>query len=612
MTPSEELLSAYLDDELDGPERADVERRLATDPSWQETLEKLREVRAWMHELPAIVPSKPKSIVEMLATQKYEPSDIVIQSASAPQFNAGPSSKRWMMSLAAASAVLLVTTLWWISRDPNSMIALSPAPTSPAPGVGAPAAGAPTSGAPAKRQLNPQVTADENMADDFGTSAPLPMSKSVAKAAVTTGDASDAGDASGSASGSAVDHDLVRPAEMAVGSALAEESNRRLGREKSAAADGPGGMGGLGGRVLGQPGDEPAMAAVALPDPGPANEPASSAPAGAAAAMPVPAPAAIESIAGGGNAGGGSGGSAVQTDNIPFGAPAMRGSGKPGGNAAGGMALEGEPVADNGASLALGDLGSRGAGDLRDGSLAFKSEQPLAITRILSESPVPRFDFFSLTPYASSSATLAETFALSEKDANDQNKKSPEAGVPEAGVPESAATTIFGDVVHLRVPSEAFADLQQAIVDGSIAMRDVAINNEVAPAAELLGRRRSLPGNESASEKETTGALPTEQAVAAKPIWLLEVSAESYENLRKRWSDRGFDISEILDEEKLGLKLIPTSEEIRGLTLKRSDSSDGAGGSLGERPEAKQTPRGGATEAGEVPSKSIFILLQGR
>lgn len=609
MTTSEELLSAYLDDELDGPERADVERRLATDPSWQETLEKLREVRAWMHELPAIVPSKPKSIVEMLATQKYEPSDIVIQSASAPQFNAGPSSRRWMMSLAAASAVLLVTTLWWISRDPNNMIALSPAPTSPAPGVGAPAAGAPTSGTPTKRQVNPQVTADENMADDFGTNAPLPMSKSEAKAAVTTGDASGAGDASGSAPDSAVDHDLVRPTEMIVGSALAEESNPKLGRE----TNGAGGMGGLGGRVMEQPGNEPAMAAVALPDPGPENEPPNSASAGVAAAMPAPAPAAIESIAGGGNAAGsGRGAAAVQTDTMPFGAPGMRGSGKPGGNAAGGMAVGGEPVAESGASLALGDLRGRGTGDMRDGSLAFKSEQSLAITRILSESPVPRFDFFSLTPYASSSATPAETFSLSEGDANDRNKKNAEAGVPEAGLPESDASTIFDDVVHLRVPSEAFADLQQAIVDGSIAIRDVTINKEVAPAAEVLGRSRSLPGNENASEKETPDALSTEQAIAVKPIWLLEVSTESYENLRKRWSDRGFDVSEILDEEKLGLKLVPKSEETRALTLNRSDSSDGAGGSLGEQSEANQTPRNGATKAGEVPSKSIFILLQGR
>ena len=532
------------------------------------------------------------------------------------------------MSLAAASAVLLVTTLWWISRDPNNMIALSPAPTGPAP-----TSPAPKSETSANRKMNSQVTTDENVGSDFGTSAPLPMSKSIAKAAVANGDASEAGSASeagvtsGSDADSTVASDFVSPTEMVVGSALAEEPNRRLGRERSSADNGADGLGGLGGRVMEQPEDERAMAAAALPDPGPASEPVNSAPAGAAAAMPAPAPAAIESIAGGGNAGGGSGAPALQPGNTPFGAPGRTRGGKPGGNAAGDMPLEGEPVADSAAPVALGDPAGRDSGDLRAQALAFDLAEPLPITRMLSESPVPQLDFYSITPYAASSATLSESFSLSEKSAKDQNKKSadiglpeaglPEVGLPEAGLPEAdgteaAATTIIGDVVHLRVPSEAFADLLQAIADGSIAMRDVTLNNEVPSTAEVLGRSLNLPGSGSAAEKESTGALTTEETGTAKPIWLLEVSADSYENLRKRWSDRGFDISEILDEEKLGLKLVPKNEEIRGLTLDRSNPNAGLRGSLGERPEAKQTPQDGATEAGAVPSKSIFILLQGR
>jgi anti-sigma factor RsiW len=49
---SEDLLSAYLDDELDGPTRRAIEGRLAIDPDWAALLAELAEVRAAVRSLP--------------------------------------------------------------------------------------------------------------------------------------------------------------------------------------------------------------------------------------------------------------------------------------------------------------------------------------------------------------------------------------------------------------------------------------------------------------------------------------------------------------------------------------------------------------------------------
>ena len=50
--PNDELLSAYLDDELSPADRARVEERLATDSDYATTLEGLRNVRERLRALP--------------------------------------------------------------------------------------------------------------------------------------------------------------------------------------------------------------------------------------------------------------------------------------------------------------------------------------------------------------------------------------------------------------------------------------------------------------------------------------------------------------------------------------------------------------------------------
>ncbi len=53
-----ELLSAYLDDQLEGPTRSDLERRLADDPRLRSELEELRSTTVLLHELPTLTPPR--------------------------------------------------------------------------------------------------------------------------------------------------------------------------------------------------------------------------------------------------------------------------------------------------------------------------------------------------------------------------------------------------------------------------------------------------------------------------------------------------------------------------------------------------------------------------
>ncbi|WP_129627303.1 hypothetical protein [Candidatus Oscillochloris fontis] len=53
-----ELLSAYLDGQLEGPTRSDLERRLADDPRLRSELEELRSTTALLRELPTRTPPR--------------------------------------------------------------------------------------------------------------------------------------------------------------------------------------------------------------------------------------------------------------------------------------------------------------------------------------------------------------------------------------------------------------------------------------------------------------------------------------------------------------------------------------------------------------------------
>ena len=59
MTDPDELLSAYLDDELDAAERAQVEAYLARSADGRAQLDGLAEIRTALHDLPMLTPPRP-------------------------------------------------------------------------------------------------------------------------------------------------------------------------------------------------------------------------------------------------------------------------------------------------------------------------------------------------------------------------------------------------------------------------------------------------------------------------------------------------------------------------------------------------------------------------
>ena len=108
--PSEDLLSAYLDDELDAADRALVERRLEESAEWRTVLDELGETRSLLRGLP-VRDAPPGFIDELLA------SDGPV--ADAPSTVAAPvpidAKKRrrnriagWVAGGAAAAAIVAV------------------------------------------------------------------------------------------------------------------------------------------------------------------------------------------------------------------------------------------------------------------------------------------------------------------------------------------------------------------------------------------------------------------------------------------------------------------------------------------------------------------------
>ena len=104
---SEDLLSAYLDDELDAGARADVEARLAASSEWQEILDEVRETRDGLRGLPAL-DGPPEFWARVLADDALqgdaEP-DQVIDLASERRRRRMP---RWGIAVAGAAAAAVV------------------------------------------------------------------------------------------------------------------------------------------------------------------------------------------------------------------------------------------------------------------------------------------------------------------------------------------------------------------------------------------------------------------------------------------------------------------------------------------------------------------------
>ena len=98
MTGPDDLLSAFLDDELEPAERAEVEAYLARSPDARAQLDGLAEIRSALHDLPALDPPRPL--------------------ATAPVRRA-PRSRRVVPALVAALVVLL-GGLVLLGRDDES------------------------------------------------------------------------------------------------------------------------------------------------------------------------------------------------------------------------------------------------------------------------------------------------------------------------------------------------------------------------------------------------------------------------------------------------------------------------------------------------------------
>lgn len=94
----EDLLSAYLDDELDAPTRTAVADRLAESTEWREILDEVRGTRDALRGLPSVDGSS-KFWARVMA------GDAVIDLAAERRRRRLP---RWGMAVAAAAAVVVI------------------------------------------------------------------------------------------------------------------------------------------------------------------------------------------------------------------------------------------------------------------------------------------------------------------------------------------------------------------------------------------------------------------------------------------------------------------------------------------------------------------------
>lgn len=657
MTPSEEILSAYLDDELGAQERAEVERRLASDAHWRETLEKLQEVRTWVQELPAVTPSRPKSIVQMLAEQKPDQNDTPVRLIDNANISAAPSSWKWMMSLAATSLLLVGTTLWWVS------------------GVGQPIAFGPTL---------------ENAAPD----APVPAIRSEG-GSVQSKSANINGPRGSVASASATD-----PQAEGDAASLIEESTQRQMKDASN-ADGQSPESIAAGDLYRDPPAAKSMAAQDAPSPlmtGAA--PAEATPTDPAAAQPLSMegdgnpplqamnaaapPGDIPGSEGelgdlggrggfggnsgfggaggmGGALGGETGGAAPAEGGRNF-APAlaplenMPGAPAPTDTAAGSRGrsatMKGAPAASEPAaglpapssgapapSPAVGneavENNAPSIGEMVDPKRVESNSDPFALGMQIPARPLARFLSEKDTASVNSLYFLAQdpTFVDAEPESGTESAENPTpnelmmrkenrglekgakagevplqlnrdstdtapAGAGTAtvrpGAPATSYRLVTDQVIHLIVPTEVFADIEESMSKGELKLQQ----------ASSLGESKPASADSNTGESETI----VKSTVNESKLWLLELSPLSYEALRKRWSEKGFDVTEILDDRRLNL----VREYGAADKPTRSGAADAS-----SPPDSSTDPQSKSDDANPsneppIPGDFIFILLQGR
>lgn len=546
MTPSEELLSAYLDDELGAQDRADVERRLASDAQWRDTLEKLQEVRSWMQELPTVVPNRPKSISQMLAEHKPTAPEGDVRLNDSATLSSAPTSWKWMMALAATGLIAIASTFWWMSGM-NQQIAWLPSlsgpslegPSSVAPASVAPASAAPASSAQASSAPDSAAVTEDTTMDASASSVAVEAETETAAGAVTL-----------SRSQAKVLENAQKPDEPLPPQAMAESASAR-------------GMGGLAPSPKGLPGAAEGLDG-AVEGPQVLNDPAPMRASRAGERRIRNAPSGLgssDSVAGGMGAGG-------------MGA---------GGVGAGGVG------AGSAGELNAGELAAEGVGvtgGMLGGSSSSSQPSVPTISRFLSEksNAAESSLFFLATPYSNDEKPLL----LEPADAADAaSMVSPDTLAKAADA--EANGSMIEEMIYLVVPTEAFEDLEKNWKPG---ISERPSPNQLAQEAPL-----------GTSKDSGLGKNEEELKRFGKPndVWLLEMSPENYEALRLRWSESGFDVTEILDDRKL---MLARRGAVTGLG---AQAAEGA-----QTPQPSGTTKQPEASVGAAQPDFIFILLQRR
>lgn len=653
MTPSEELLSAYLDDELSSQERVDVERRLASDSQWRETLEKLQEVRGWVRELPAVVPSRPKSILQMLAEEKPNSADDGVRLADHSQHSTSPSSWKWMMSLAAAGLALIGTTLWWLSDQSQEVAlgskfdsAVTDSPINPeslpAPmGRGRVAVG--SSSVPPGEAESVMADASGNLAaNDSPTTAEAPAMKASAPAA----DLQPGGRVERSAKSLPKESNSD---EGSVGTKPGGNLADRAGNAPNAGFGGGddsarfGGTGGLGGGGIGS---MPAPGEMAMEAAGDANaafapanvtdpSPVPAAPNPTAPSPTVPSPKAMASSAGMGRAPG-----------------ANAGAGGSGGAAGGMRSVERDDSRTENANEA-------DAFRTTPRYLTFQRfyteqvDEPKIASYFLVK---PTVESEAISPALAADKTLPNMFseqlkrveptgspsaagevALTEGDAMPEGGVLLERGaIPaEAAVPGrgglqgdkkqarvdaadlqdaeagSAATLVTIPAVHLQVPVAVFADLEKSASESDWKLWP---SIDSTKTLETLAAPKNATQTDPAPQDPAPLDPASDESIerfskAEENVWLLKISREQYEALRARWSEKRLDVSEVLDDRKLQLAQSTVAP-------KNPSLADGSPADSVPTEMQKDLSTNSANQGSEARSEGrgdfIFIILQQR
>lgn len=534
MTPSEELLSAYLDDELGAQDRADVERRLASDSQWRDTLEKLQEVRSWMQELPTVVPNRPKSITQMLAEHKPTAPEADVRLNDSATLSSAPTSWKWMMALAATGLVAIASTFWWMSGM-NQQIAWGPGlkgPSLKGPASAAPSSAAPASSAQAKSAPDSAARTEDNTMDASASGVAAESATEAAAGAVALGRIQPK-----------VVENAPKPDEPLPPQAMADSASAR-------------GIGGLAPSPKGPPGAAEGLDG-AVEGPQVLNDPA-----------PMRASRAGER----------------RIRNAPSGLGSS--DSVAGGMGAGGMGAGGAGAGGAG-ELNTGELAAGGVG-VTGGMLGGSSSQPSVptISRFLSEksNAAESSLFFLATPYSNDEKPLLLEPAAA---ADAASMVSPDTLAKAADA--EANGSMIEEMIYLVVPAEAFEDLEKNWKPG---ISESPSQNQLAQEAPL-----------GTSKDSGLGKNEEELKLFGKPndVWLLEMSPENYEALRLRWSESGFDVTEILDDRKL---MLARRGAVTGLG---AQAAEGA-----QAPQPSGTAKQPEASVGAAQPDFIFILLQRR